>query len=209
MADFIKDLIFRYPMLESQLENFSKAADCLETAVRNGNKILVCGNGGSAADAEHIVGELMKGFLLPRKLPENLQKKLKNAGCSPELCQELQLGIPAISLVSGVALPTAFANDINAVDIFAQQVLNLGKKGDILLSISTSGNSGNVLYAMQIARALEMLNIGLTGARKCQMEKWADILLKAPENSTPKIQEYHLPIYHALCAELEARLYGN
>lgn len=209
MADFIKDLVSRYPTLEPQMKKLKETVDYLERAVRNGNKVLVCGNGGSAADAEHIVGELMKGFLLPRKLPENLQKQLKKAGCSPELCQELQLGIPAISLVSGVALPTAFANDVNAVDIFAQQVLNLGKKGDILLSISTSGNSRNVLYAMQVARALEMLNIGMVGSRECKMEEWADILLRAPESSTPKIQEYHLPIYHALCAELEARLYGN
>ena len=209
MKNHLRLLLDRLPEL-APLENALEATvAALEKAYWAKGKILVCGNGGSAADAEHIVGELMKGFLLRRPLPEKLARKLEANGCPPELCAMLQQGIPAISLVSGVALPTAFANDVAWEAGFAQQVLALGKRGDVLISLSTSGNSKNVIAAMRVARALGLINIGLTGNRDCAMRNLADILIAAPSAQTPEIQEFHLAIYHALCAGLEARLFGE
>lgn len=206
MTDYLEELLTRLPELTPAKNVLNRVVDSLLTAYHGGNKILACGNGGSAADAEHIVAELMKGFLLKRPLPENLKEKLKF--CSQELVNQLQMGIPAISLVSGVGLPTAFANDVNYEASFAQQVLNLGKPGDVLISFSTSGNSKNIINAMQIAKSLGLINIGLTGNRKCKMEEYASFLITAPAWHTPRIQEYHIAIYHALCAELEKRLFA-
>lgn len=209
MKNHLQRLLDRLPELAPLERALEEAVAALERTFRDNGKILVCGNGGSAADAEHIVGELMKGFLLRRPLPEKLSRKLIENGCSPELCAMLQEGIPAISLVSGVALPTAFANDVAWEAGFAQQVLALGRPGDVLVSLSTSGNSKNVIAAMRVARATGLINIGLTGTRDCAMRSLADVLIAAPSAHTPEIQEFHLAIYHALCAELEARLFGE
>lgn len=209
MPDYFSKLIDRIPELAPLESVFEKTISCLEQTYHKGGKIMTCGNGGSAADAEHIVGELMKGFLLKRKLTDRLRRQLESRGCPAELCDLLQKGVPAISLVSGVSLPTAFSNDVCAEAVFAQQVLNLGHAQDVLIAISTSGNSKNVIAAMQIARALDITTIGLTGNRKGQMNNLADILIAVPSSHTPAIQEYHLAIYHAICAELESRLFAD
>lgn len=212
----IDTLITRYPALAPCAADIRDAAQVLITSYRAGGKLLVCGNGGSAADAEHIVGELMKGFLLPRHLGEDLMEKLHEAcdATDPKtvdyLMQNLQGALPAIALPSQLAISTAFAND-QAPDLtFAQQVLGLGRPADVLLGITTSGNSKNVLYALRVARALGMKTIALTGASggKCTADGCADITIKAPADETYKIQEYHLPIYHALCIAVEEEFFG-
>lgn len=212
----IDTLITRYPALAPCAADVRDAAQALITSYRAGGKLLVCGNGGSAADAEHIVGELMKGFLLPRHLGEDLMEKLHEAcdATDPKtvdyLMQNLQGALPAIALPSQLAISTAFAND-QAPDLtFAQQVLGLGRPADVLLGITTSGNSKNVLYALRVARALGMKTIALTGASggKCTANGCADITIKAPTDETYKIQEYHLPIYHALCIAVEEEFFG-
>lgn len=208
MEDFLKDLYLRLPEIDGSCrDEISNAVSRMEDIYKKGNKILVCGNGGSAADSEHIVAELMKGFLLKRKLVPELCEKLKN--CPSEVTDQLQMGIPAISLVGNIGLQTAFSNDVCYELVFAQQVLNLGKSGDGLLCLSTSGNSPNIISAIQVAKALDLNTIGLTGSSGGKMRGLVDILICAPETSTPRIQEYHLAIYHALCAELEFRLFGG
>ena len=208
-------LIARYPALESCAADIRAAIAALCACYRAGGKLIVCGNGGSAADAEHIVGELMKGFLLPRHLDENILAKLHEACDATDpmtidyFMQNLQGALPAISLPSQLAISTAFSND-QAPDLtFAQQVLGLGTPGDVLLGITTSGNSKNVLYAFRMAKALGMTTIALTGASggKCA-SGFADIVIKAPEEETYKIQEYHLPIYHTLCIAVEEEFFG-
>ena len=209
-------LIARYPALESCAADIRAAIAALCACYRAGGKLIVCGNGGSAADAEHIVGELMKGFLLPRHLDENILAKL-HAACDASdpmtvdyFMQNLQGALPAISLPSQLAISTAFSND-QAPDLtFAQQVLGLGTPGDVLLGITTSGNSKNVLYAFRIAKALGLTTIALTGASggKCVTGGYADIVIKAPDDETYKIQEYHLPIYHTLCIAVEEEFFG-
>ena len=150
-----------------------------------------------------------RNFLLPRKLDPDVISRLCEKGCPEQLARALQQAIPAISLVSGVALPTAFANDVNPGYVFAQQVYALGRPGDVLLAISTSGNSANVLAAMQVARALDMHCIAMTGGRPCAMANLADIHIAVDETETALVQELHLPVYHALCADVEQRLFGK
>ena len=209
-------LIARYPALESCAADIRAAIAALCACYRAGGKLMVCGNGGSAADAEHIVGELMKGFLLPRHLDENILAKLHEACDATDpmtidyFMQNLQGALPAISLPSQLAISTAFSND-QAPDLtFAQQVLGLGKQGDVLLGITTSGNSKNVLYAFRMAQALGLTTIALTGVSggKCVSGGYADITIKAPAEETYKIQEYHLPIYHTLCIAVEEEFFG-
>ena len=173
--------------------------------------MLVCGNGGSAADAEHIVGELMKGFLLPRRLTPDIQSKLrKSAGEDGErLCVSLQIALPAISLASHTSLLSAFGNDVGVHLAFAQQVLGYGAAGDVLLGISTSGKSENVILALKTARSLGLVTLGLTGLSGGLMSECCDVTIKAPADNTHEIQEYHLPIYHAVCAEVEAHFFGS
>ena len=209
-------LIARYPALESCAADIRAAIAALCTCYRAGGKLIVCGNGGSASDAEHIVGELMKGFLLPRHLDEAMLDKL-HAVCDAKdpravdyFMQNLQGALPAISLPSQLAISTAFSND-QAPDLtFAQQVLGLGKEGDILLGITTSGNSKNVIYAFEIAKALGLTTIALTGTPggRVAADGLADIVIKAPASETYVIQEYHLPIYHALCIAAEEEFFG-
>lgn len=212
----VDTLIARYPALAVCAADVRAAVETLVDSWRAGGKLIVCGNGGSASDAEHIVGELMKGFLLPRRLGEDLLEKL-HAVCDATdpktvdyLMQNLQGALPAISLPSQLAISTAFSND-QAPDLtFAQQVLGLGKPEDVLLGITTSGNSKNVLYAFRMAKALGMKTIALTGASggKCITGGYADITIKAPADETYMIQEYHLPIYHALCIAVEEEFFG-
>lgn len=209
MGKYIRELLSRMPELEPLSDRMQEGSALIVSAVKNGHKLLTCGNGGSAADAEHIVGELMKGFLLKRPLTEQQRSRLRNAGCPESLVGSLQQGVPAISLVAGIALPTAFGNDVCPELVFAQQVFALGEKGDVLIAISTSGNSKNVLDAILVAKANGVSVIGMTGASGGAMQSLCDILITAPSASTFRIQEYHLPIYHALCADIEAALYDS
>ena len=207
----IAELVRRYPSLGCCGDQIAAATEAMAAAFRQGGRMLVCGNGGSAADSLHIVGELMKGFVLPRRLPGELQEKLR--GVSPEsadyLIENLQGALPAVSLVSEIALSSAYSND-QAPDLaFAQQVLGQGKKGDVLLAISTSGNSKNVIYAAQVARAMGITVIGLTGLGGGSMRDWCDILVAVPETATYRIQELHLPVYHAVCLALEEEFFGE
>lgn len=206
----LDDLVVRYPALESCRKAIFDATELLIHCYENGGKLMVCGNGGSAADSLHIVGELMKGFVLPRRLGEDLCQRLTDI--APEhadyLINNLQGAMPAISLIGEVGLSTAFAND-QAPDLaFAQQVLGQARKGDVLLGISTSGNSKNVLYAVDVAKALGVQTIGLTGRKSCKLDEAADVCIKVPSDETYKIQELHLPVYHAVCLALEAQFFG-
>ena len=212
----VDTLIARYPALEGCGTDIRAAITALCECYRAGGKLIVCGNGGSASDAEHIVGELMKGFLLPRHLDEAMLDKL-HAVCDAKdpravdyFMQNLQGALPAISLPSQLAISTAFSND-QAPDLtFAQQVLGLGKEGDILLGITTSGNSKNVIYAFEIAKTLGLTTVALTGTPggRVAADDLADIVIKAPASETYVIQEYHLPIYHALCIAAEEEFFG-
>lgn len=205
----IENLFVRYPELRTLqiTESIREIIDCYY----RGNKLLVCGNGGSAADSLHIVGELMKGFLLPRRLDKKKQTEIraKFSDSAEYLINNLQGTLPAISLVSETALLTAYAND-QAPDLsFAQQVLGHGNCGDILIAISTSGNSKNVIYAAQIAKIQEMKVISLTGESGGKLRDVSDILINVPSNETHIIQEYHLPIYHAICAAVENEFFSE
>jgi D-sedoheptulose 7-phosphate isomerase len=191
--------------------DIERAKEAIIKAFETGGKLLLCGNGGSCADCEHIVGELMKGFMRKRELPE--EKKLemiKNADFIDRewLCQ-LQGGLPAISLPSAAALNTAFCNDVNPELIYAQQLMGLGKSGDVLLCISTSGNSKNVCAAATVGRALGITVIGLTGKSGGRLKEIADICICVPETETYKVQELHLPVYHYICAEAEKYFFDD
>lgn len=205
----LNELLKRYPCLESAREDILKAEDALITGFKNGNKLLLCGNGGSCADCEHIVGELMKGFLSKRPLTENQKAEMK-ASC-PEMDENylslLQRAVPAISLPSFTALNTAFCNDVEPELIFAQSLMGLGAKGDMLMAISTSGNSKNVVAAALTAKALELKTIGLTGKSGGKLKSICDICICVPETETFKVQELHLPVYHYLCARVEKELF--
>lgn len=201
----LNTLIERYPSLSVCKDLIVESCEELVKCYKNGGKLLVCGNGGSAADSEHIVGELMKGFILPRKISSDLANKISD----DELCSVLQCGLPTISLVSQTALSTAFSNDQLPTAVFAQQVLGYGKKGDALLCISTSGNSLNCVYAAKVAKALDMKVISLTGEKDSKLKELSDVTIQAPSKETFKIQEYHLPIYHAICLALENEFFGD
>ena len=203
-------LIERYPVLNQIRQTIIDAYLILEDCYQNGGKLLIAGNGGSAADAEHCVGELMKGFKLPRKPDADFAEKLK--GINPELgavlAENLQGALPAIALDGHPALTTAYMNDCEPLLCFAQQVNGYGVLGDVLLGISTSGNSKNVLYAATVAKAKGMKVIGLTGDRDSKLAEMSDVCIKAPQTETYMIQELHLPIYHCLCLMLEDRFFG-
>ncbi len=205
----VDDLIARYPALSVCRQDMLGALGALCRTYAKGGKLLICGNGGSAADAEHIVGELMKGFLKKRPIPDDFREKLR--GLSPEtadyLADHLQGTLAAVSLVSETALTTAFAND-QAPDLaMAQQVLGLGRPEDTLLGISTSGNSANVIHAVTTARAMGLETIALTGETGGRLKGCADITICVPSRETYRIQEYHLPIYHMLCIALEEEFF--
>ena len=202
-------LIERYPQLNVVKQDLIKTVEKIIEAYQNGNKIMVCGNGGSAADSLHIVGELMKAFVLPRKLPIEVRNKIAKVSSNAKYLQEnLQMALPAISLVNEVGLLTAYANDVAPDLNFAQQVLGQGKKGDILIAISTSGNSENVIYAVEMAKAMDITSISLTGKTGGKLKNLSDITIAVPEIETYKIQELHLPVYHTICLAVEAEFFG-
>ena len=191
-------------------EAIAQTIAALISCYQRQGKLLVCGNGGSAADAEHIVGEMMKGFCLPRRLSDNDKARLASvAGDDTELlATKLQYGLAALSLVSHSALITATANDQDGQLIFAQQVWGIGLAGDVLLAISTSGNSQNVLLAAKVARAKNILVVGLTGASGGRLAEICDIAIKVPSDQVAETQEMHLPIYHHICASVEANFFA-
>ena len=209
LKEHVELLIARYPMLEGCEDSIIRAYFLLEESYSKGNKLLVAGNGGSAADSEHIVGELMKGFKLPRKLDAEISQKLidESEELGKTLVENLQGALPAIALDGHPALSTAYMNDCEPLLCFAQQVNGYGVEGDVFLGISTSGNSKNILYAAVTAHAKGMKVIGLTGAKDSKLETLSDVCIKAPQTETYMIQELHLPIYHCLCLMLEDRFF--
>ena len=211
MDKHIEILVQRYPQLDSCKDDILKAYQILEEAYSAGRKLLVAGNGGSASDSEHIVGELMKEFKLKRKIYAAQIDRLMqiDAEMGTVLADHLQGSLPAISLVGEPSLTTAFMNDAVPVLIFAQQVNGLGRAGDVFLGISTSGNSKNVLYAAVAAKSKGLKVIGLTGQNENKLETFADVCIHVPETETYKIQELHLPVYHCLCLMLEEKFFGN
>lgn len=204
-------LVKRYPMLEEIKQNVIDAYLILEECYENDGKLLVAGNGGSAADSEHIAGELMKRFKTPRPVSEEFSAKLKliDPVRGESLARNLECSLMAIPLVAHEALTTAYINDVDGLGVFAQQLYGFGRPGDVFLGISTSGNSKNVMSATVVARALGIKVIGLTGANGGELATVADVIIKAPETETYMIQEYHLPIYHCLCLMLEDRFFGK
>ena len=205
----IDTLITRYPALAACRKELDRALDLMLTMYEKGGKLLACGNGGSAADASHIVGELMKGFLLKRPMTAEEKARFENAlgEDSVLFTEKLQRGIPAIALDTASALLTAYANDVDADLIYAQQVFAYAREGDLFLGISTSGNSKNVVNAAKTAKAMGLPSIALTGARDSALSALCTCTIRVPETETFKVQELHLPVYHALCAEIEARLF--
>lgn len=211
MNHHIDLLISRYPMLEACRADIQKAYSLMEKSYAQGGKLLTAGNGGSAADAEHIVGELMKAFVLERKLSDSECKRLKavDVEMGAVLAQNLQGALPAIALDGHIALSTAYMNDCEPLLCFAQQVNGYGRDGDVFLGISTSGNSRNILYAATVAKAKGMAVIGLTGEKESKLSALADVCIRVPRQETYQIQELHLPVYHTLCLMLEDRFFGG
>lgn len=205
MNHILEKLIAKYPNLEPCLATIEAAAVMLQETYRQQGKVLLCGNGGSAADCEHIVGELMKGFTRKRLLPAATRQKLLDLypDQGDYLADHLQGALPAISLVSQSGLISAFANDVAADMVYAQQVLGYGQPGDVVWGISTSGNSANVLHALRVGRALGLNTLGLTGQSGGQMRELCDVVVCVPWAETADIQERHLAVYHALCVLLE------
>lgn len=204
--DVILDLFNRYPDLQRCRSSIEAAGALLVDCFMRGGKLLVCGNGGSAADSEHIVGELMKSFRFKRRIDEGFrQNYLAVHGCLPPDC--LEGALPAIALVSHTAFSTAFSNDASAEGVFAQQVYAYGRRGDALLALSTSGNSKNVTLAAKVAHACGMQVVALTGFAPSALSDQADVTVAVPETETYRVQELHLPVYHALCAAVEAELF--
>ncbi|WP_028608849.1 D-sedoheptulose-7-phosphate isomerase [Paenibacillus harenae] len=210
MSHALERLILKYPELESCRPEIMKAFEVLKSAYEQEGKLLLAGNGGSAADCEHVVGELMKGFMSKRPLPQAAREKLLIHGEEEGayLADHLQGALPAISLVSHSALMTAFINDVAADMVFAQQVYGYGRKEDALAVFSTSGNSANVVHAVQVAKSLGMKTIGLTGRSGGRLYSLCDVTIRVPFESTPDIQERHLPVYHTLCIMLEEAFFG-
>jgi D-sedoheptulose 7-phosphate isomerase len=206
----LDELLNRYTKLNFLEKNILEASESIIKTFNNGGKVLVCGNGGSCSDADHIVGELMKSFEGMRPLNSDLQQKLSEL--SPErgkmLAEKLQQGLPAISLTVHQSLITAIANDIHGDVIYAQQVVGWGNPGDILIGLSTSGNSKNVIDAMIVAKAKGMITIGMTGETGGKMKDWCNILINVPETRTAYVQELHLPVYHAICMIIEKEIFG-
>ena len=211
MNDKMKELFQRYPALVSCEESLNAALSAMEKTYRNGGTILLCGNGGSCADCDHIVGELMKGFLSLRPMDDATKRALTER-CTEDgakMAERLQRGIPAISLAAHAGVMTAFSNDVDPDLVYAQLVYAFARPHDLVMGISTSGNSKNVVAALKMAAAMGLSNVGLTGGKDCAMDSICDVTVKAPETETFKVQEYHLPIYHYLCAALEETLFGK
>lgn len=204
-------LVERYPVFKNIQQSIIDAYLVMEECYENGGKLLIAGNGGSAADSEHIAGELMKRFKLARPVSKEFADKL--TAIDPirgeRLVKNLECSLMAIPLVAHEALTTAYINDVDGLGVFAQQLFGFGRKGDVFLGISTSGNSENILPATVVAKALDIKVIGLTGENGGELAKVADVVIKAPERETYMIQELHLPIYHCWCLMLEDKFFGN
>ena len=209
--ELLQNLLNRHPELSLAARDIASGYEIIRSSYEKGGKLLVCGNGGSAADADHIVGELMKQFSRERSIPDSVQSYLvKEFGERGEyLAKNLEGALPAISLNGHSAFSSAFANDVDAELIYAQQVVGYGNKEDVLLGISTSGNARNVVAAMLVARSKGMKVIGLVGRDGGEFNKYCDILINVGGNSTPRIQELHLPVYHTLCEMLEYHFFGQ
>jgi D-sedoheptulose 7-phosphate isomerase len=211
MQNQIENLITRKPELAACRKDIEAGYELLHGCYRTGGKVLVCGNGGSAADSEHIVGELMKGFMHPRPVPRSVRQALGQV--DPDfgsyLADHLQQALPAISLVSQVSLITAFANDVAPDMIFAQQVYGYGCSGDVLIALSTAGRAPSILNALKVARAIGLRTLGFTAAGGGRMPAVCDVLIRAPFEGTPEAQEAHISIYHTLCAMLEEAFFGT
>lgn len=211
MLKHIDLLVERYPTLEVIRKQIEDAYYILEECYENDHKLLIAGNGGSAADSEHIAGELMKRFKISRPVPSDFAKKLKELDPvrGENLAHNLERGLMAIPLVAHEALSTAYINDVDGLGVFAQQLYGFGRPGDVFLGISTSGNSKNVMSATVVAKALGIKVIGLTGEKGGELASVADVAIKVPETETYMIQELHLPVYHCLCLMLEDRFFGG
>ncbi|REE92722.1 D-sedoheptulose 7-phosphate isomerase [Paenibacillus taihuensis] len=210
MSAVFSGLFHKYPDLEPCREQIQAAFDAMKASFDKGGKMLLAGNGGSAADCEHVVGELMKGFMSKRKLPAAEREKMLIHGDEEGgyIADHLQGALPAISLVSHTALATAFINDVAADMVFAQQVYGYGRQEDMLVVFSTSGNSANVVRAVQVAKSLGLTTIAFTGKGGGRLKELCDITVRVPYDSTPDIQERHLPIYHVLCMMLEEAFFA-
>ncbi|MCW5852925.1 MAG: SIS domain-containing protein [Anaerolineae bacterium] len=210
MSRWFDKLITKYPELHACLPQVEEAYRLIKTCYEQDGTLLLCGNGGSAADCEHVVGELMKGYLQKRPVPADVRAALQaqDAASADTLADHLQGALRAISLVSQTALLTAYANDVAADMIFAQQVYGYGRPGDVLIGISTSGNSRNILNALRVAQARGVKTVGVTGQSGGQMKDLCDVAICVPWTDTTDIQERHLAIYHALCAQIEEDFFG-
>lgn len=204
-------LMERYPKLEICRKDIVSAYEMMESCYERDGKLLIAGNGGSAADSEHIAGELMKRFSSPRPVPEDFAKKLISVDeiRGKELARNLEQGLTAIPLVAHEALSTAYINDVDGLGVFAQQLYGFGRAGDAFLAISTSGNSKNIISATVVARAMDIRVIGLSGKSGGELANVSDVCICVPEEETYKIQELHLPVYHCLCLMLEDRFFGE
>lgn len=205
----LEELLSRYPALDACKNDIASALVALLETYRAGGKILLCGNGGSAADCEHIAGELLKGFLSHRRMTDATAAKFRASlgDDADEFIEKLQGGIPAISLPSQAGVLTAYANDVDAEFNYAQLIYAYAKPGDALIAISTSGNSKNCVRAAEAAKALGIKTIALTGARESKLSAICEITVRVPETETFKVQEYHLPVYHYLCAAMEEEIF--
>lgn len=209
LQKIIEELIQRYPVLDSVKEEIIEAYYILEECFTHDGKLLIAGNGGSAADAEHIAGELMKRFRKPRPVMDELARKMESLDPDrgKKLAKNLERGLMAIPLTAHEALTTAYINDVDGLGVFAQQLLGFGRPGDVFLGISTSGNSQNIINATVVARAREIKVIGLTGAEGGELARVSDVSIKVPETETYMIQELHVPVYHCLCLMLEEHFF--
>lgn len=207
----INDLLLRYKQISSIENEIYAALNVILRTYKNGGKLLICGNGGSAADSNHMVSELMKSFEINRPLKKEIKENLINVSAEygKLLAEKLEVGLPAISLSSQSALVLAIANDIDYDSIFAQQVIGYGKPGDILIGFSCSGNSQNVINAMITAKAKGMTTIGFTSKLGGKLKEFSDVLINVPETNISRAQELHLPIYHTLCRIIEENMFGK
>jgi len=211
MNALLEELMERYHALEECRAEIERAGELMMETYRAGGKIMVCGNGGSCADSDHIVGELMKGFLKLRPIKGKKRDALCQAlgDSGEEIVDKLQGGIPAISLPAQAAVLSAFANDVDASLVYAQLVYGYARKGDLLIGLSTSGNSKNVVAAARVAKAVGISALALTGSRESKLSAICDRTVRVPETETFKVQELHLPIYHYLCAYMENEIFGD
>jgi D-sedoheptulose 7-phosphate isomerase len=210
MNKILNELIVRYPALGGEVQSIEAAFLLICRTYRGGGKVMCCGNGGSCADCDHIVGELMKSFMFKRKIDVKTEERLRLSRIEgEELIRGLEGALPALSLCGHNALTTAFSNDTNPRLTFAQQLYGIAKEGDVLIALTTSGNSQNCVLAAVTAKALNIPVIAFTGENGGKIAAYADVVIHAPEHETFKVQEYHLPVYHALCAMLEAEFFDK